>query len=339
MRSFSVGVAGVLISGVVLTSATVATANSSESAPTVAPQSEATLAAFELSQNSLISTLGAPKVVVPSVDLKAEAAAKKAAAEQHAAEAKIAAVEKADTARQAAEKAAAETAQKAEKAEAQKLSTAGATVESTQAPQAEKSAPAPASSASATPQSVETATSVATEQASPAAPSTSASATPSANTAVPVAPDATQAPVAKAATQSKPAAHKSQQNSAPTLSVATNSAKRNAVVAAAKQAASVNAQTDCTALVSNSLAAIGVNFHGWPADYQSLGIIVSQSQAQPGDIIYYQSNGFGSSHVAVYIGNGQAVHGGWNGMGTSVFSVNLPTGSAPIFISPSAYNG
>ena len=87
------------------------------------------------------------------------------------------------------------------------------------------------------------------------------------------------------------------------------------------------------------MAAIGVNFHGWPADYQSLGTIVSQSQAQPGDIIYYQSNGFGSSHVALYIGNGQAVHGGWNGMGTSVFSVNLPTGSAPIFISPSAYNG
>ena len=332
MRSFSVGVAGVLISGVVLTSATVATANSSESAPTVAPQSEATLAAFELSQNSLISTLGAPKVVVPSVDLKAEAAAKKAAAEQHAAEAKIAAAEKADIARQAAEKVAAETAQKAEKAAGQKLSTAGATVESTQAPQSEKPAPAPASTASATPQATESATAVATQQAAPAIPSTSAP-------AAPVASAATQAPVAKAATQSKPAAHKSQQNNAPTLSVATNSAKRNAVVAAAKQAASVNAQTDCTALVSNSLAAIGVNFHGWPADYQSLGTIVSQSQAQPGDIIYYQSNGFGSSHVALYIGNGQAVHGGWNGMGTSVFSVNLPTGSAPIFISPSAYNG
>lgn len=336
MRSFSVGVAGVLISGVVLTSATVATANSSESAPTVAPQSEATLAAFELSQNSLISTLGAPKVVVPSVDLKAEAAAKKAAAEQHAAEAKIAAAERAETARQAAEKVAAETAQKAEKAPAQKLSTAGATVESTQAPQSEKPAPAPASTASATPQATESATAVATQQAAPAVPSTSA---PAATSAAPVAPAATQAPVTKVATQSKPAAHKSQQNNAPTLSVATNSAKRNAVVAAAKQAASVNAQTDCTALVSNSLAAIGVNFHGWPADYQSLGTIVSQSQAQPGDIIYYQSNGFGSSHVALYIGNGQAVHGGWNGMGTSVFSVNLPTGSAPIFISPSAYNG
>ncbi|WP_237221615.1 NlpC/P60 family protein [Rothia nasimurium] len=122
----------------------------------------------------------------------------------------------------------------------------------------------------------------------------------------------------------------------PTLSVATNQAKRDAVVAAALAAAAVNAQTDCTMLATNSLRAAGINFHGWPMNYMALGSVTSNPQ--PGDLVLYQSNGFGQQHIAVYIGNGQAVHGGWNGIGTSIFSVNLPTASAPIFVSPAGYN-
>ena len=122
-----------------------------------------------------------------------------------------------------------------------------------------------------------------------------------------------------------------------TVGNVTNQSKRNAVVNAAKGFAAINAQTDCTMLATNSLAAIGVNFHGWPMDYMSLGTVTSNPQ--PGDLVIYASNGFGQQHIAIYIGNGQAVHGGWNGMGTSIFSVNLPTASAPIFVSPSAYNG
>lgn len=119
---------------------------------------------------------------------------------------------------------------------------------------------------------------------------------------------------------------------APALSVASNSAKRDAVVAAALGYAAVNAQTDCTMLATNSLRAAGINFHGWPMDYMQLGTVTSNPQ--PGDLVLYASNGFGQQHIAVYIGNGQAVHGGWNGMGTTIFSVNLPTGSAPIYVSP-----
>lgn len=119
---------------------------------------------------------------------------------------------------------------------------------------------------------------------------------------------------------------------APALSAASNSAKRDAVVAAALGYAAVNAQTDCTMLATNSLRAAGINFHGWPMDYMQLGTVTSNPQ--PGDLVLYASNGFGQQHIAVYIGNGQAVHGGWNGMGTTIFSVNLPTGSAPIYVSP-----
>ena len=36
------------------------------------------------------------------------------------------------------------------------------------------------------------------------------------------------------------------------------------------------------------------------------------------------------AHIAVYAGNGQAIHGGWNGNQTVVNSVNV--GSGPVFI-------
>ena len=83
-------------------------------------------------------------------------------------------------------------------------------------------------------------------------------------------------------------------------------------------------------LVTNSLAAVGINYHGWPAGYLSLGRTVSAAEAQPGDLIYYADGGMGMAHIAVYIGNGQAVHGGWGGGTTAVFSANV--GSGPVFI-------
>ena len=67
---------------------------------------------------------------------------------------------------------------------------------------------------------------------------------------------------------------------------------------------------DCTSLVSNSLAAAGIYFHGWPQQYASLGSWTSNPV--PGDIVIYDT------HVAIYAGGGTAVHGGWNGGTTGV---------------------
>ncbi|WP_186758978.1 NlpC/P60 family protein [Arthrobacter alpinus] len=99
---------------------------------------------------------------------------------------------------------------------------------------------------------------------------------------------------------------------------------------AAAALAQLGVAQDCTALASNSLAAAGINYHGWPAGYLSLGRTVSAAEAQPGDLIYYADGGMGLAHIAVYIGNGQAVHGGWGGGMTAVFSANI--GSGPVFI-------
>lgn len=102
-----------------------------------------------------------------------------------------------------------------------------------------------------------------------------------------------------------------------------------AAIAAAAYAQLGVAQ-DCTMLVTNALAAVGIYYHGWPAGYMSLGHIVSAGEAQAGDLVYYQNGGMGMAHIAVYVGNGMAVHGGWNGGTTALFSVNV--GSGPVFI-------
>jgi outer membrane biosynthesis protein TonB len=99
---------------------------------------------------------------------------------------------------------------------------------------------------------------------------------------------------------------------------------------AAAALAQLGRMQDCTMLATNALAAVGVSFHDWPAGYLSLGTTVPASAAVPGDLIYYANGGMGLAHIAVYIGNGVAVHGGWNGNQTVTFSANV--GSGPVFI-------
>lgn len=114
----------------------------------------------------------------------------------------------------------------------------------------------------------------------------------------------------------------------PAPAVVPASGKGQAIASAAR--AQLGVTQDCTRLATNALAAVGINFHGWPAGYLGLGRTVSAAEAQPGDLAYYANGGSGVAHIAVYIGGGQAVHGGWNGNQTSIQSVNV--GSGPVFI-------
>ena len=77
--------------------------------------------------------------------------------------------------------------------------------------------------------------------------------------------------------------------------------------------AQIGVEQDCTMLVTNSLKSVGINFHGWPIEYKTLGEWTDTPV--PGDIIIY------SGHVALYIGNGRAIHGGWYGHSTIEWSV------------------
>jgi cell wall-associated NlpC family hydrolase len=131
--------------------------------------------------------------------------------------------------------------------------------------------------------------------------------------------EAAPAPAVQAAAAPKVTA-KVSTASAPAAPAASASGKGAAILSAAY--AQLGVMQDCTMLVTNSLAAVGINFHDWPAGYLSLGRTVSAAEAQPGDLIYYADGGAGVAHIAVYAGNGQAVHGGYNGNQTVVFSAN-----------------
>ncbi|MBP3037813.1 C40 family peptidase [Arthrobacter sp. zg-ZUI100] len=135
-----------------------------------------------------------------------------------------------------------------------------------------------------------------------------------------------QTPDAPAAAQAAPAGMErtSAVQAAPAASSGT------AAIIAAAALAQLGVGQDCTMLVTNALAAAGINFHDWPAGYLSLGSTVSASQAVPGDLIYYADGGMGLAHIAVYIGNGQAVHGGFNGGSTVVAPAELGSGGVYI---------
>lgn len=112
-------------------------------------------------------------------------------------------------------------------------------------------------------------------------------------------------------------ANVSQPVAAPKAPPAASASGKGASIAAAAYA-QIGMPQDCTMLVTNSLAAVGINFHGWPNEYASLGTPTGSPQA--GDILIYQNAGAGVPHVAIYVGNGQAIHGGWNGGTTVLFS-------------------
>ena len=92
----------------------------------------------------------------------------------------------------------------------------------------------------------------------------------------------------------------------------------------------VGAIQDCTMLVTNALKSVGINYHDWLAGYMSLGTVVPASEAQPGDLIYYANGGMGLAHIAVYAGNGQAIHGGWLGNQTVVNLADIGSGAVYI---------
>ena len=274
----------------------------------VAAPAAQTKAAAPVAQTKVAAPAAQAKVAAPAAQTKAAAPAAQTKAAAPAAQTRVAAPAAQTPAPAAQTKAAAPAAQtKAAapvaqtKAAAQTPAPVAQTKAATPAPKAETKAaaqtPAPAAQTKATTPAPKAETKAAAQTPAPAAQTKAA----------------TPAPAA----QTKPAA------------TTTPSGSKNAAIYQAALA-QVGRYQDCTMLVTNALKSVGINYHDWPAGYMKLGTQVSASQAQAGDLVYYANGGTGLAHIAVYAGNGQAVHGGWLGNQTVVNTANV--GSGPVYI-------
>ena len=253
------------------------------------------------------------RVAAPAAQTKAAAPAAQTKAAAPAAQTKVAApAAQTKVAAPAAQtKAAAPAAQtKAAAPAAQTKAAAPAAQTKAAAPAAQTKAAAPAVQTKA---AATTAPATQTKAVTTTAPKTETKA--AAQTPAPAAQ--TKAATPAPAAQTKPAA------------TTTPSGSKNAAIYQAALA-QVGRYQDCTMLVTNALKSVGINYHDWPAGYMKLGTQVSASQAQAGDLVYYANGGTGLAHIAVYAGNGQAVHGGWLGNQTVVNTANV--GSGPVYI-------
>ena len=278
-----------------------APAAQTKAAATTAPATQTKVAA-PAAQTKAAAPAAQTKAAAPAAQTKAAAPAAQTKAAAPAAQTKAAAPAAQTPAPAAQTKAAAPAAQtKAAAPAAQTPAPAAQTKAATPAPKAETKAaaqtPAPAAQTKAATPAPKAETKAAAQTPAPAAQTKAA----------------TPAPAA----QTKPAA------------TTTPSGSKNAAIYQAALA-QVGRYQDCTMLVTNALKSVGINYHDWPAGYMKLGTQVSASQAQAGDLVYYANGGTGLAHIAVYAGNGQAVHGGWLGNQTVVNTANV--GSGPVYI-------
>ena len=145
-----------------------------------------------------------------------------------------------------------------------------------------------------------------------------------------------EAPVAKkaavtTAAAKAPVAAKAAATAAPVAAAPVAAAPAAAAPAAggvnAAMVASAYAQIgvfqDCTAMVEKALGSAGIPVGDLgPMQFMNYGKVVSDPQ--PGDMIVQ------SGHVAIYIGNGQAISGGINGNQTGIHPISWLTATGPL---------
>ena len=275
--------------------------------------------AAPVAQTRVAAPAAQTKVAAPAAQTKAAAPAAQTKAAAPAAQTKAA-----TPAPAAQTKAAATTAPKTEtKAAAQTPAPA------TQTKAAATTAPATQTKAVTT-TAPKTETKAAAQTPAPAAQTKAATPAPAAQTkaATPAPAAQTKAATPAPAAQTKAATPAPAAQTKPAATTTPSGSKNAAIYQAAL--AQVGRYQDCTMLVTNALKSVGINYHDWPAGYMKLGTQVSASQAQAGDLVYYANGGTGLAHIAVYAGNGQAVHGGWLGNQTVVNTANV--GSGPVYI-------
>ena len=90
--------------------------------------------------------------------------------------------------------------------------------------------------------------------------------------------------------------------------------------------AQLGAIQDCTVLGEQALKAAGISGVGDESPAGLMEFATPVSNPQPGDFIYYANGGAGVPHNAIYIGDGKAIHSGFNGNQTVINSADLGSG-------------
>ncbi len=124
------------------------------------------------------------------------------------------------------------------------------------------------------------------------------------------------------------------------LALLEQQAKYNAALQAIADALTDVDNTDIYALAEtfvgmsgwcNEVAAAFLStYYGYSVNIYN-GYVIDASEAQPGDLVEYADGGNGTWHVAVYLGNGMALHGNWNGT-TVISSIYVDGASVPYFV-------
>jgi len=81
---------------------------------------------------------------------------------------------------------------------------------------------------------------------------------------------------------------------------------------------------DCSGLVQYVYAQVGMKLPRSAREQHAYGRVVPMSAAEPGDLLFYSFSGEGIDHVAVYLGDDEAVHAPARGRTVIVASVHLP---------------
>ncbi len=124
----------------------------------------------------------------------------------------------------------------------------------------------------------------------------------------------TPAPEAPAAPEQTPAPAPAPEETVTPAPEQTASSLGDRISSSAQELVGVTDGLWCTQVVQQALANAGVSdaYQLWPDQYQGVYGYYTDSPLA-GDLIYYNNGGRGVDHIAVYIGNGQAVHGNYNG--------------------------
>ena len=124
----------------------------------------------------------------------------------------------------------------------------------------------------------------------------------------------TPAPAAPAAPEQTPAPAPAPEGTVTPAPEQTASSLGDRISSSAQELVGVTDGLWCTQVVQQALANAGVSdaYQLWPDQYQGVYGYYTDSPLA-GDLIYYNNGGRGVDHIAIYIGNGQAVHGNYNG--------------------------